>query len=442
MVVAAGATDGEPQDRPRDGINLLVHVVHHEADLEALVDVFHPQGEESGRDLHPVAFLVVARGQQVARDLLPDEAVVRHVGVDGINDIVTVLPGVGVRDVPARTGALAVAGHVEPVTTPAFAERRRGQQSVHDLRKRLGGIVRKKGIHIGGSRRQTGQVERDPANQRRTVGVGDRLQVLRLQAGQQEPVDIIPGPGGIAHLGCLGLRERLPGPVLFLECFVLRLRLAQRRRHLDGRPDGAVGDPFRQRGHLLVGQVLALGRHALLGLADDAFHQQAVSRLAGDDTRAGVATDQQAVAIIHTETAGGLGVGRVTRMAMIHEDRPYFLFEVLDLCRVGVGAERPRAQAERHKRPGGNSKKDHVFISFDRLFVLIKRFDTAPARRFSQRRRAGMVHTPPALTVTLSPSPRKPVRCQTESSQAGVTSPARSMSRLRQREHSLSNRRS
>ena len=58
VVVAAGAARRQGQDRPADGVDLLVDVVHDEPDLEPLVDVLHAQGQEAGRDQLLVALAV------------------------------------------------------------------------------------------------------------------------------------------------------------------------------------------------------------------------------------------------------------------------------------------------------------------------------------------------------------------------------------------------
>ena len=73
-------------------------------------------------------------------------------------------------------GRFAVAGHVEPVPAPAFAERRRRQQPVHHaLESRRRTIVEER-LDLVGRRRQAGQVERHPAEQGQLVGVADRLE--------------------------------------------------------------------------------------------------------------------------------------------------------------------------------------------------------------------------------------------------------------------------
>ena len=134
--------------------------------------------------------------QQVAGELLRDEAVERQVAVEGIDDVVAVAPGVR-EDQPAQGDALGEAGHVEPVPAPALAERRRGEQPVHDFRVRGGrrvGGERGDGL---GRRRQAGQVEVDAPQQRLRGGVRGRRALRRLQTGQDEAVERVAGPGGV-----------------------------------------------------------------------------------------------------------------------------------------------------------------------------------------------------------------------------------------------------
>ncbi len=52
-------------------------------------------------------------------------------------------------------------------------------------------------VDLLGRRGQPGQVEADPADQRGPLGVGDGLEPLGLESGEQEAVDIGPGPGRV-----------------------------------------------------------------------------------------------------------------------------------------------------------------------------------------------------------------------------------------------------
>ena len=140
--------------------------------------------------------------------------VVRLVGVEGVDDVVAVAPGVRIRHIARRPGRFAVAGHVEPVAAPALAEARRRQQPIDDLLKRPVGTrrLRKASISSGvGGRPVRSKV--DPAEERELVRVADRPEPLVFQLGQEEAIDVVARPGLVAHGGRLASRERLPGPV-------------------------------------------------------------------------------------------------------------------------------------------------------------------------------------------------------------------------------------
>ena len=68
---------------------------------------------------------------QVTGNLLPDELVVRHIGVECVDDPVAVPPGVGLCGVVKKpTEAIAVASDVEPVTPPPFTVLRRFEKFI------------------------------------------------------------------------------------------------------------------------------------------------------------------------------------------------------------------------------------------------------------------------------------------------------------------------
>ena len=120
MVVAAGATGGESEERAGHGVDLFIDVVHEVADLEPLVHIFHTDGEEAGG--HQLAGFFGDRtgGQQIPRDLLAEELVVGHVGSERGDHVVAVSPGVRVGEVAGRTGRFAIPRHVEPVPGPVL----------------------------------------------------------------------------------------------------------------------------------------------------------------------------------------------------------------------------------------------------------------------------------------------------------------------------------
>jgi hypothetical protein len=61
------------------------------------------------------------RRKQVARNLLLEEAIVRNIAIEGVDDVVAIAPRVGIGHVARGSGGLGVARDVEPVTAPALA---------------------------------------------------------------------------------------------------------------------------------------------------------------------------------------------------------------------------------------------------------------------------------------------------------------------------------
>ena len=62
-------------------------------------------------------------GEQVAGELLANETVERPVGVECLDDVIAIPPGVLGEDVVGRADLVGVARQVQPVPCPALAER-------------------------------------------------------------------------------------------------------------------------------------------------------------------------------------------------------------------------------------------------------------------------------------------------------------------------------
>ena len=70
-------------------------------------------------------------GQEVAGEVLDQQSIGRHVGVEGPDQVVAVFRGVGNVGVPLAAVRLRVAKPVHPVASPALPESWRGQQLLH-----------------------------------------------------------------------------------------------------------------------------------------------------------------------------------------------------------------------------------------------------------------------------------------------------------------------
>ena len=214
VVVAAGAADRLGEKRPPDDVHLLVDDVD-----DHLVDVLlgqhlRAEGQEPGRGEILEPLVVAGRRQQVAGNLLLHEPVVGLVAVERLDDPVAIAERVRVRDVLVQPVRVGVAGDVEPVPAPTLAVARRRQQPLDHPFVGVRPLVGEVRVDLGRGRRQAGQVERDPSQQLPLAGGGDRGQPLRLEPGEDEPVDRAARPGRVVDSGRLGTGHRPERPVI------------------------------------------------------------------------------------------------------------------------------------------------------------------------------------------------------------------------------------
>ena len=154
----------------------------------------------------------VPRIQLVAGNLLADEAVVRLVVVERLNDVIAIAPHVGTRGVGFEAVAVRVARDVEPMARPALAVPRRREQPVHHALPRAGRSVVQELLNLGRRRGKPGEVDRDPAEQGGAVGAWVRPETLRFKPGQHERVNRRLHPRLILDGGNGGFRNRLKRP--------------------------------------------------------------------------------------------------------------------------------------------------------------------------------------------------------------------------------------
>ena len=141
MVVAARATESQSLKGPAHGIELVVHDIHAEFLFVGVHDRPGPDGQEArGHDLL-TALIVGFPGQNVSRDLLLNKAIVGLVGIERIDDVVAISPGLPCRDAAPLAQTVGIAGQIEPVPSPALAESGRSQKPVNDLLEGEFGIV-------------------------------------------------------------------------------------------------------------------------------------------------------------------------------------------------------------------------------------------------------------------------------------------------------------
>src|SRR5262249_26441223 len=112
----------------------------------------------------------IIRRDLIAGDLLENELIVGLVAIERVDDVIPVSPGVEAVVVVLPAVGLAEANHVQPVTAPALPVIRRGQQPVYRMLVKFPEIFR--------LRRQTDQVEAQPAQQRNRIGAWRKIETL------------------------------------------------------------------------------------------------------------------------------------------------------------------------------------------------------------------------------------------------------------------------
>ena len=270
MVVAAGARERRAEEGGGRGPDHVVQLVGPLVGRQHRVGRFHAiprtTDEEAGRGV---------RAELIAGELIADEPVVGQVGVERLDDVVAVRPGVGAGEVGLETIGLGEARHVQPMAGPFLAEPRRGQQPVDHRRI---GLVRRVGDErrdLRGRGRQAGDVEGGAADERARVGGGRPLQTFRSESGLDEVVDA--GAGGRSADGLISP--------------VVEPRVPER-----GAVGGVLGperpfrDPRAELCHLRGRERVALRGHLLIFVGGgDPVDERGLGGIAGDERRAGFA---------------------------------------------------------------------------------------------------------------------------------------------------------
>ena len=222
VVVAPGACDGQAEKCLGRHVNPVADdVVHPSFELRS-------KGEEPERGERRLVerwidfvFLRVFDGGDdrfVRRELVDDELVVGFVLVERIDHPVAIGPRkrkawVGV--LLLRRFALRVGktGHIEPVATPPFPVVRRGEQAVDDARKGVGPGVGEEIVDLLRGRRQSDEVERNPADQRAFVRGCIGREAVRIELREHKRINRGADPGRVADRRNFGLFHRLKRPV-------------------------------------------------------------------------------------------------------------------------------------------------------------------------------------------------------------------------------------
>ena len=205
--------------------------------------------------------------QQITGDLLKGELIERLVRVQRADDVIAIRPDRPRRIIRVAAG-IRIARLVQPELRPMLAERLLLEQVIHGPLVSSGFSVSEKLVNLRQGRRQSGEVERDPADQRRPVGFRRVVQSLALQSGQNEVIDGVLRPGLLANLRQARASGRFVGPM----AGIFR----------------ALGDPLGQDGNFLGGEFLAgvRRRHLVVEIGRrDAVNQLTLLRMPRHDGR-------------------------------------------------------------------------------------------------------------------------------------------------------------
>ena len=348
--MAAGAADRHGLEAAHRHVDAVVD------DVRRVVEEAAAERQIAERRQRP---LVVAERQPVGSQLLHDELVVGQVLVERPDHIIAV--GVGIRisalfreDVTLGVG---IAGDVEPVTAPAFAVARRGQQTVHQLLVGVGVEVADERLDFFRRRRQADQVERNPADQGAAVGRLRWRQALLLHLGEDKGVDGILHPRRVLH----GRRLR---PSHWLERPVMLAGVVH------GHFGSGDGHAVRPRGaHLHPGRQYLYGRrrqrrtrrrrHLVFAVLANGVNEIAIVRIAGDDDGAGIGALEEGRFGVEAQSAALL-VGAVAGHAIVGQHGADARLEELGGVGVGgVGGAARRQQGEGEPTAGEKCGEPH-----------------------------------------------------------------------------------
>ena len=170
MVVATGAGDRRAQQGAGHRIDLLVDQVCLELVWIDGIQVLGTNRQESCCDQQPSTLRVSVERQQVTGELFGQKPIERKILLEAIDDVVSIAPRMGERNVgffPTRFGKPS---DVEPMTAPSLAELGAIEQSRDDvLQSGLQSAAFDRcteRLQCFSRRRQPHQVEMQPANQR------------------------------------------------------------------------------------------------------------------------------------------------------------------------------------------------------------------------------------------------------------------------------------
>ena len=219
--------------------------------------------ERRGRPLLVGGVFDKIAGEQVAR-----EFVVGQVAVQGPDQPIPPRPDVRSKGIGSIAGGIGIPGQIQPHPGPALPEMGRCQETIHKTLVGVGATIRHESSHLVGRGRQSGEVQGQPPDQGRSIGLCRGFEPGGLEPRRDETVDSVLHPTAIGHLGKFGTSGRAPGPMggvlgPLLDPAGQDLRLGRRHRILQLRRRHdllGVGGPDTMEDFAVLGVVGGDGR--------------------------------------------------------------------------------------------------------------------------------------------------------------------------------------
>ena len=202
MIVTTRATDRQPQHRCARGVGHVIELVVS-GGFEFLLGQLrgkHARAEEA-RSLHGQR---IVRRKLVPSDLPFHKLIIRHIGIERLNDEVTVMKCKVAVVILLKPMALSKTRHIQPMPSPSLAVMLGGEQTVDNLCIRLLRRIGHKRSHFGRRRGQADQIKIQPPNLGARVCRSVGLQLSQLQFAQHKPVNVVGWPVLPLHRRNLG----------------------------------------------------------------------------------------------------------------------------------------------------------------------------------------------------------------------------------------------
>ena len=153
-------------------------------------EIPRPRREETGGDHR----LGIVGSQRVTGNLVAQKLVIRHVGVQRLDDPVAIAPGVVAPLIAFESVRVGVMSDVQPVPRPPLAVMRRIEQPFDEAFIRIWITIVDERLDLFRRRGETEQIKRQPPNQRPPVRLRRRNQFVRFEPRENKLIDLVARP--------------------------------------------------------------------------------------------------------------------------------------------------------------------------------------------------------------------------------------------------------